>query len=307
MESMRDPANEFDVAVASADDDAKAHVRAVTVAAGSSFYWAMRMLPAARRDAMFAIYAFCREVDDVADGHDAPRIKLAKLSEWRREIERVFDGEPMFPTARALTAPVRDYQLRRADFLAVIDGMEMDVGTGMVAPDMAELELYCRRVAGAVGLLSIRAFGGADGRAEDFAVELGTALQLTNILRDLAQDAEAGRLYLPRELLASHGIDTSDPAHVLAHPNLPEVCDDVVALARRRFAAAQTALRDSPARALRPAVVMMRHYQRILERLVTRGWNDLDQEVSVSTPVKLWIALRYGLMSTEPPPCGTVC
>ena len=248
---------------------------------------------------MFAIYAFCREVDDIADGDDPPDRKLAKLAEWRTEIDRVYDGSPTFPTARALVDPVRDYELERADFHAVVDGMEMDVGVGIVAPTMEELELYCRRVAGAVGLLSIRAFGGANGRAEEFAVELGTALQLTNILRDLMQDAAIGRLYLPRELLEAHGIATTEPRRVLADPGLPDVCDDIAALARRRFDAAQSALRESPAKALRPAVVMMRHYQRILEQLETRGWHDLDREVSVPTPIKIWIALRYGLISME--------
>ncbi len=298
---MRNPADGYNGAAASADDDAKAHVRAVTVASGSSFYWAMRMLPSARREAMFAIYAFCREVDDVADGDDSPDVKLSKLAKWRTEIDRVYDGSPSFPTARALVGPVREYALGQADFLAVIDGMEMDVGDGIVAPAMAELELYCRRVAGAVGLLSIRVFGGASGRAEEFAVELGTALQLTNILRDLEQDAAIGRLYLPRELLESHGVAVTEPRRVLADPRLPEVCEDIVALARRRFAAAQAALRQSPAKALRPAMVMMRHYQRILERLETRGWRDLDREVSVPTPVKIWIALRYGLITTDAP------
>jgi squalene synthase HpnD len=295
--SMRNPID--DHGRASSGDDAKAHARTVTVASGSSFYWAMRLLPLARREAMFAIYAFCREVDDIADGDDPPDTKLAKLAEWRTEIDRVYDGSPTFPTARALVDPVRDHDLGRADFHAVIDGMEMDVGVGIVAPTMKELEIYCRRVAGAVGLLSIRAFGGASGRAEEFAVELGIALQLTNILRDLMQDAAIGRLYLPRELLEAHGIATTEPRRVLADPRLPDVCNDIAALARRRFDAAQSALRESPAKALRPAVVMMRHYQRILEQLEARGWRNLDREVSVPTPIKIWIALRYGLISME--------
>ena len=280
-----------------ADDDAKAHVRTVTVASGSSFYWAMRMLPLARREAMFAIYAFCREVDDIADGDDTPDGKRSKLSAWRTEIGRIYDGSPTFPTARALVRPVREYALERAEFDSVIDGMEMDVGIGIVAPSMAELELYCRRVAGAVGLLSIRAFGGTSGRAEEFAVELGAALQLTNILRDLVQDAAIGRLYLPRELLDAHGVTETEPCRVLADPQLPDVCNDIVDMARHRFATAQAALHESPAKALKPAVVMMRHYQQILKQLETRGWYDLDREISVPTPIKFWIALRYGLMS----------
>ena len=278
-------------------DAALEHIRGVTKAAGSSFYWAMRILPPERRDAMFAIYAFCREVDDIADGDGSVEQKAAALDGWRREIGAVYGGEPELLTARALVAPVHAYDLEREEFIAIIDGMDMDVRGQTLAPTMEELELYCRRVAGAVGLLSIRVFGAPEAR--DFAISLGSALQITNILRDLREDAEMGRLYLPKEMLDARGIDHSDPMKVLEHPALPDLCGELAGIARERFERAEGALKGSRAGALRPAVVMMMNYRRILERLIEAEWRDIDRPVHVSTPEKLWIALRYGLLNTS--------
>lgn len=275
-------------------DTPLAHIRAVTKASGSSFYWAMRILPPERRDAMFAIYAFCREVDDIADGTMADAEKLRQLDLWRREIDAVYTGTPNDLTARALVGPARTYALEREEFIAVIDGMEMDARGETRAPTMETLKLYCRRVAGAVGLLSIRIFGAPDAR--DFAISLGNALQFTNILRDLREDAAMGRLYLPRELLTARGIESTDPDVVLEHAALPEICLELGHMAEEYFAAAERGLEDQPRAALRPAVVMMMNYRRILRRLIDSGWRDIDREVSVSKPEKLWIALRYGLL-----------
>ena len=276
--------------------DPYAHVFAITKSSGTSFYWAMRLLPKARRDAMFAIYAFCREVDDIADRDGPAEGKLAELAEWRREIDAIYTGAPRYLTARALTRPAREFALRREDFLAVVDGMEMDVRDDMRAPTAAALDAYCRCVAGAVGLLSIRVFGATDAAAEQFAVDLGAALQLTNILRDLRQDAALGRLYLPRELLMEHGIASRDPDDVLRHPALPKVCAALARQAEARFAAANANLLRSDPAALRPAVVMMHNYHLLLERLVRAGWRRLDAPVRVSVPEKLWIAFRYGVL-----------
>lgn len=272
-----------------------AHIRAITKAAGSSFYWAMRILPAERRDAMFAIYAFCREVDDIADGDMSDSEKLRALEAWRRDIDAVYSGEPEHLTAMALVEPARAYGLEREEFVAIIDGMEMDARGQNRAPDMATLKLYCRRVAGAVGLLSIRVFGAPGAR--DFAVSLGNALQFTNILRDLREDAAMGRLYLPRELLDAHGITGDDPDTVLADPALPAVCMDLARMAQAYFAEAEKDLQGQPRAALKPAVVMMMNYRRILERLIQSGWRDIDRAIGVSKTEKLWIALRYGLLS----------
>lgn len=271
-------------------------VYAIVANASTSFFWAMRLLPRSKREAMFAVYAYCRAVDDVADGDAAPEAKLAELAVWRQEIDALYRGRPDHPITRALAAPVATYGLAKEDFLALLDGMEMDATNRMVAPSFAELELYCDRVAGAVGLLSVRIFGVSGPAARTLALTLGRALQLTNLLRDLLEDAELGRLYLPRELLAAHGIDSRDPATVLAHPALAAVCGELAEIAYRRFAEAGAALRDRPRRAVRPALVMMQVYRRMLDRLMRRGWDRLDQPVRLHAAEKFWLALRYGIL-----------
>jgi len=278
------------------EDVARAHVRAVVAASGTSFYWGMRLLPEAKRDAMFAIYAFCREVDDVADGTAAIEAKRAGLAAWRQEIEALFAGRPARATTIALAGPVRRFDLPKSEFDAMIDGMEMDAGGRMQAPDFAELWRYCRCVAGAVGMLSIRVFGAREPEIDRGALVLGDALQLTNILRDLVEDATLGRLYLPRELLERYGIRDQAPDVVLAHPALPEVCGALAGLAEQRFREAERCFAHGHRARLRPALIMMGIYRRTLERLLARGWQRLDQPVRLAKPERLWLALRHGLL-----------
>ena len=177
--------------------------------AGTSFYQGMRVLPPDRRHAMYAIYAFCRIIDDIADEGGTLPDNLRRLSAWRARVAGLYRGESDGPVTRVLVAAVRQFQLREADFAAVIDGMRMDAETDIVAPDLATLDLYCDRVAAAVGRLSVRAFGDSSGEADRVAWSLGRALQLTNILRDIKEDAERGRLYLPAEYLDQAGCRTT--------------------------------------------------------------------------------------------------
>ena len=276
--------------------EARAAVRARVEAAGTSFYWAMRLLPEARRDAMFAVYVFCREVDDIVDGSGTPQAKRRHLGAWRAEIDAVYAGKPATVAGRALLMAVHDFGLRREDFMAVIDGMEMDADQDIRAPSMADLDLYCDHVASAVGRLSVRAFGVATEAADRVAHSLGRALQLTNILRDLAEDGARGRLYLPRELLESVGITATDPESVLRHPSLPLACEALAEIAARHFADARVAMTECPRKPMRPAAVMGAVYRATLRRLRQRGWQDLDREVRVPKPIKLWLAFRYGLL-----------
>ncbi len=263
---------------------------------GTSFSLGMKILPAERRDAMFAVYAFCREVDDIADEPGTVEEKLSGLAAWRREVDALYRGDPGRPTTRALAGPVERYALPREEFLAIIDGMEMDARESLCAPDMETLRLYCRRVAGAVGMLSIRIFGATEPEAEYFALKLGEALQLTNILRDLDEDAERGRLYLPAELLAAHGIDARDAETVLTHPALPKVCAELAAMARQRFDDADRVLARCNRRNLRPALLMMGIYDDTLDRLNARGWQDRSGSLRRGKVGKLWAAVRRGLL-----------
>ena len=174
-------------------------------ASGSSFYAAMRILPKAQREAMFAIYGFCRQVDDIADSTGPREERRAALEAWRSGIDALYQGQPTAQT-RDLLQPVRQFGLDKDDFLAVIDGMEMDVLADIRAPSWAELDLYCDRVASAVGRLSVRIFGLAPEPGRELAHHLGRALQLTNILRDLDEDA-AGRAALSAAGGAAPGRD----------------------------------------------------------------------------------------------------
>lgn len=264
---------------------------------GSSFLSAMRFLPPDKRRAMYALYSFCREVDDIADEAGTPAEKRRRLAEWRAEVERMFGGSPGTPISRVLADAVARFDLRKADLLALIDGMEMDAAESVRIADQAELALYCDRVACSVGRLSNRIFGVPPEANDILAKALGDALQLTNILRDLHEDAGRNRLYVPLDLLRDHGIaGDEDAARVLAHTRFPEVCAAMAASARLRYAEAGAIMAVCERRAVRPAIVMMEIYRAILHRLEARGWHRLDRAVTVPRPLKLWIALRHGVL-----------
>jgi presqualene diphosphate synthase len=265
-------------------------------AAGTSFYWAMRLLPRPRREGMYAVYAFCREVDDIADGEQPVIDKIAALSAWREEIEALYAGDPRCVVARALSEPATRYRLRREDFLAIIDGMEMDACEDIRAPDLATLDLYCARVASAVGHLSVHVFGDPSDAAHAVAESLGRALQLTNILRDLDEDAGRGRLYLPREILERHGIGTVDPSVVARHPALPAACRDLAAVAEAHFDEAASAMRRCSRRAMRPAAVMAAFYRATLSALLRSEWRDPRARIHLPAALKLWLVARHGLL-----------
>ena len=277
--------------------EAEQWVRTRVAASGSSFFWAMRMLPRTRRNAMFALYAVCRAVDDVADGPEGKSEKLRVLSAWREEIGHVFQGRPSHPATVALAPAIARFGLSQEDFLAVIAGMEMDVSGGMVAPSLEQLELYCARAAGAVGRLAAPIFGLPKREGQALARALGQALQLTNVLRDLVEDADRGRLYLPGELLARHGLATRVPAEVVTEPAMARVCDDLAAWADQQYVAAERLLAACPAGARRPARVILAIYQRLLEKLKARGFapHDIVRPVRVSRGEKLFLALRASL------------
>lgn len=304
--------------------DARAAVRDATQSvkkSGTSFAAGMAILPRPRREAMHAIYAFCREVDDIADD-PAMNVsdKRARLGDWRREIDRLYEGRPTFSAAIALQAPVRAFDLPKNEFLMMIEGMEMDAAGPIVAPSMETLFAYTRRVAGSVGLLSMPVFGAPKGEASDrFALSLGDALQLTNILRDVAEDATIGRVYLPRELLEKHGAPMNAAAvgRALARrssisadnasgdsdgglkPALQGVARELADIAAQKFSGARAALQSLDWRTVRPALLMMGAYEAYLRKMIERGWEHVGEPVKLSKAEKLLIAARYSL---APPP-----
>lgn len=275
------------------------YIEDVVKRSGSSFYLAMRLLSAQKRNAMFAIYAFCREIDDIADEPAPLEEKKKKLQIWREDIEALYDNrQPSSIVAQALRDPVKDFQLPKEEFIALIDGMETDIPDGMRAPTMSELQLYCRRVAGAVGLLSVCVFGDNSKTAQRFAVTLGEALQLTNILRDMDEDMELGRLYMPVECLKKAGITITEDtplSYVLNHPDLKTARQDLAKQAALRFTETKVALSELDAKQMKPAVIMMCVYEKIFNIMEKRGWDVLHPRAKPSKLYMIFTALRISL------------
>ena len=267
-----------------------------TQASGSSFYAGMRVLPKAEREAMFAVYGFCRQVDDIADDLQGERSeRRAGLDAWRADIEAMYAGKD--PGRAALVAePTRRFGLAKSDFLAVIDGMQMDADEDIRAPSMAKLDLYCDRVASAVGRLSVRIFGMDQAPGEALALHLGRALQLTNILRDLDEDAGMGRLYMPRELLDQAGIASSDPVAVVSDPRIDIAARALAAEARRHYLAAEAVMAARPKGRLAAPRLMGKVYGRILDRTEAAGWAPPRRRVKLAKAELMWILVRYGLL-----------
>jgi phytoene synthase len=265
--------------------------QAAVRASRSSFYTAMRILPRAQREAMFEIYSFCRAVDDIADDLGPREPRRAQLQQWRSDIDAVYRGAPPQQLASLATA-VKEFDLQREDFIAIIDGMEMDVVADIRAPDRATLEVYCDRVACAVGRLSVRVFGMKPEAGRALAHHLGCALQLTNILRDLDEDAALGRLYLPREALQAAGIAATDPATVLARPAIGEACSAVVAMAQAHFREAKAIMAKNPRREVRAPRIMGEAYRAILDALIARGFAAPRAAIRLPRAKLIFIVLR---------------
>jgi len=262
------------------------------VSSGSSFHVALRVLPPQQRQAMSEIYAFCRAVDDIADGTGSRAERLAGLQQWRNDIAACYAGDT--PPALAGLAPqIADFGLAQDDFIAIIDGMTMDVVADICAPDETTLDLYCDRVASAVGRLAVRVFGLDEVTGPALAHHLGRALQLTNILRDIDEDVALGRVYLPAEVLRAAGIAPDEPRRIVAHPNLGQACMAVQRRAQAHYDQADALMAGCPAQLVRSPRIMSEVYHGILTRLVVRGWGAPRVKVRVPRVQLLWIVLHY--------------
>ncbi len=264
-------------------------------AASSSFYAAMRVLPREQREAMYHVYAFCRAVDDVADNGGSREIRLADLVQYRKDIEQLYATGRRTQRTRDLAGPIAQYGLLRDDFIAVIDGMEMDIVRDLHAPEWAVLDLYCDRVASAVGRLSVRIFGIDEAPGIELSHNLGRALQLTNILRDIDEDAAMGRLYLPKEALRDADISDASIESILADPRLDRVCRGIADKARRYYDRSEAIMARCPRRTVRSPRMMATVYRGILEKLIARGWKAPRVDVRRSKRTVLWAVLRDGI------------
>lgn len=258
---------------------------------GSSFYFSFLSLPKTQREAIVALYAFCREVDDIADSDGDVQVRRSKLHWWRDEIHRLFNDTPQHPVTRALQPVISHFQLPEEHFLEIIDGMEMDLDNSQYT-NYKELMLYCHRVAGVVGVMSAEIFGYTDRGTLKYAHELGLAFQLTNILRDVHEDASKGRIYIPHEDLASVGASATD---LLARRQTPELMRCFALLgerARQHYQNAFQLLPPADRFAQRPGLMMAAIYQTLLREIHRDQYQVLQHRISLPPLRKLWITLR---------------
>jgi 15-cis-phytoene synthase len=258
-------------------------------ASGSSFYYAFHFLPPSRRRAITALYAFCREVDDVVDEVHDEAVAQTKLAWWRQEIARTFDGSPQHPVALALVSVVREFALPQEHFQTIIDGMAMDLVQTRYL-DFAALELYCHRVAGVVGLLSAEIFGYTNPATRGYARDLGVAFQLTNICRDVGEDARRGRIYLPQEDLARFGVAASSILRAEYSPAFQSLMKFEFDRATDWYAKAIAQLPAEDRKAQRTGLVMAAIYRTLLHEIARDGYRVLDRKTSLTPIRKLWIA-----------------
>jgi phytoene synthase len=263
----------------------------------SNFYYAFLTLPRPRREALYAVYAFCRTVDDIADlgvdGVADPAAQHAALAEWRRDVARCYEpgAEPAHPIARQLAEGVRAYRIPREALEAIIDGVDMDV-EGAVFETAEELYPYCYRVASAVGLCCIEIFGYTDPRARQYAIDLGQALQLTNILRDVGADARGGRVYLPRRDLRAFGVSVDDLRAGRYDDAFVALMAQHAARARDFYRRAEENFPGADARSLVPARIMGAIYATLLDEIEARRFRVFGDRITVPTRRKVGIALR---------------
>ncbi|RPJ48348.1 MAG: squalene synthase HpnD [Betaproteobacteria bacterium] len=265
-------------------------------ASGSSFYYSFMFLPAARRRAITALYAYCREVDDVVDECTDPGVARTKLAWWRDEVARLYAGNPQHPVARALADVVRPFGITQDQLLTVIDGMAMDLDYNRY-PDFDTLKVYCHRVAGIVGLMSARIFGYTDPRTLDYAADLGLAFQLTNIIRDVGEDARRNRVYLPLDELAAAGLDAAQIVHGSGGDGdaFRQLMARQVDRALATYDQAFTKLPAQDRKAQLPGIIMAAIYRTLLEEIRSDGCRVLTHRTSLTPLRKLWIAWRTWL------------
>ncbi|HLZ33949.1 MAG TPA: presqualene diphosphate synthase HpnD [Nitrospira sp.] len=279
--------------------EAQAFCTDLTKKSGSNFYYSFLFLPKARRDAMYTVYAFCKAVDSAVDEPPPGSDPKEELRRWRAELDAVYGGSPAWPIMISLAHHAKSLSIPKAYFEELIKGVEMDLLTQRY-DTFDELSLYCYRVASIVGLICLHVFGPTSPHAQDYAVDLGMAFQLTNILRDLGTDAEQGRIYLPREDLAHFGYSEADLLQRKDCPRLHELVRFEAGRARQYYAKAQSALESLPAsdrRALTVAEIMRAVYSRILEQIERPDYQVFGPRARLSTPNRLALAAGVWLRS----------
>ena len=270
-------------------------IKKIVKRSGSSFFWSMRFLPKAQRMAMYTIYAFCRHIDDIVDGDDlAMAEKIELLNAWKDEIDNIYDRKlPTTDIGRKIYKNCMRFKLPKEEFTKLIDALSMDIPNPIQAPSMEEFYTYCRGVAGAPGVLTLRILGCDDEKLiNDLATSLGNALQITNILRDLKEDAEANRLYIPEEILLKAQIDSTSPDEVVTHKNIAIAREALAKIAEDNYKKAHELIPLLDKKAARPVRAMEAIYFRYFTMMKNRGWEVISPKPQLSKLNKLSIAVK---------------
>ena len=261
---------------------------------GSSFYYSFLFLPPDKRRAITALYAFCREVDDVVDECSDAGVARTTLNWWRGQVAEIYGGKPQHPVALALVPVAQQFNLAQEHLLEIIDGMEMDIDQPRY-PDFKSLQLYCYRVASVVGLLSAEIFGCSDRRTLKYAHDLGIAFQLTNIIRDVGEDARRNRIYLPMDELRQFGVAAADILGARETENFHKLMAFQVERAQRYYRQALDHLPAADRKAQRAGLIMAAIYRATLDEVVASGCHVLKERISLGTGYKLWLAFKTWL------------
>ncbi len=261
---------------------------------GSSFFWSMRLLPKAKREAMYTIYAFCRHIDDIVDGDMPLREKQELLDAWREELDNIYDRKvPATEIGRRIYKNCMRFKLPKEEFLKLIDSISMDIPKPLQAPKMVDFLKYCRGVAGVPGSLSLRIFGCKDENLiEELATSLGNALQITNILRDVKEDAQANRLYIPKEYLKKAEISSKKPSEVIVNKNLSIAREELAKLAEEDYAKANTIIPFLDKKVARPVRAIAAIYKKYFDIMQNRGWEVISPKPKIGKLNKFSLALR---------------
>jgi phytoene synthase len=263
-------------------------------ASGSSFYYSFMFLPQNKRRAITALYAFCREVDDVVDECSDEQVARTTLNWWRSQVEEIYGGKPQHPVAQALVPVVQQFPLAKEHLLEIIDGMEMDLDHPRY-PDFKSLQLYCYRVASVVGLLSVEIFGYSDRRTLKYAHDLGIAFQLTNIIRDVGEDARRNRIYLPMDELQQFGVTATEILNAKETESFNKLMLFQIDRAQRYYHQAFEHLPALDRKAQRTGLIMAAIYRATLDELAASGCHVLKERVSLTPLRKLWLAWKTWL------------
>lgn len=269
-------------------------IKAIVKKSGTSFFWSMRFLPKAKREAMYTLYAFCRHIDDIVDGDDEISEKQELIRAWREEIDNIYDKKaPATEIGRRIYKNCMRFKLPKEEFIRLIDSISMDIPTPVQAPKLNEFYQYCRGVAGVPGSLSLRIFGCSDEKMiEELSTSLGTALQITNVLRDVKEDANINRLYIPREFLKKAEIESTDPLTVVVDKNLSIAREELAKIAVSDYKKAYELIKLLDRKTARPVRIIANIYKKYFDIMQMRGWEVISPKPSLSKFSKLTLAVK---------------